>query len=90
MGGVYDEGLTVDLLAGGARAVARVTDSQVSLELSYAVVVEDRVYHAHALVHVKRISADTLARNYSRALLSSVLQRNQTCFVENRKMVNNF
>lgn len=73
MGRVDDEGLTVDFLASRARAVARVSNAQVALELAYAVVVEDGVYHAHALMDVERVGANSLARYDSRAFLSSVL-----------------
>ena len=79
VGRVYDERLTVDLLAGRAGTVARVADAEVTPELAHAVVVEDVVDHAHALVHVEGLGADALARHYARALLASVLQRHQTC-----------
>jgi hypothetical protein len=78
VGRVHDEGLTVDLLAGGAGAVARVTDPQVAPQLPHTVVVEDVVDHAHALVHVEGLGADALARHYARTLLAPVLQRDQT------------
>lgn len=71
IGGVYDEGLTVDFFRCGTGGVSGVANAEVSLELSHCFIVEDVVYHAHSLVYVEVLGAFPLACHNASRLLTS-------------------